>query len=104
MPKNWPAFDSEDLPEFLQYLEEQKVKDEQIVQFKITNKSMVNHIINEPIGSGDDFPQGSTYQIVALVKEAAVDLSIELDGENVIIWSRGEVAIFQDNGAATLAY
>ncbi|MEP6984691.1 MAG: hypothetical protein ABI970_03780 [Chloroflexota bacterium] len=69
MIKDWPRYDQEDLPRFVDYLESLMEKDEQVVRFEIINSSNDTYIIVEPVGMGDDFLAGSKYEVVALVKK-----------------------------------
>jgi len=103
MLTNWPRYDQEDLPRFVDYLESQLAKDEQIVQFEIINKSSASWITIEPVGNSDEFPVGSNYKIVALVRKNKSDLVIET-GETIVFVNAYNCAAVFNNGIATMAY
>jgi len=103
MLKDWPRYDQEDLPRFIDYLESQLAKDEQVVRITYINKSTVAYISIEPSGAGIDFPVDSQYEVVAFVSKNTPDLSIELRETDVVIWTSGAAAVF-NNGVATFAY
>ena len=96
-------YDQEDLPRFIEYLESQLEKDEQVVRFEIINSSGVPFISIEPTGASDEFPTGLKYEAVALVKKNKPDLTIEITQTHFTIWANNSAAVF-DKGVATLAY
>jgi len=97
-----PRYDQEDLPRFVDYLEGQLAKDEQVVRVEIINNSIATSISVEPTGVYDEFPVGSKYEVVALVRKSKSDLTVEI-GETYVIWANNCAAVF-DKGVATLAY
>ncbi len=103
MIKDWPRYDQEDLPRFVEYLESQLAKDEQVVRLEIINKSNATWISIEPVGNSDEFPAGSKYEVVALVRKNKPDLVIEMSETHVIVDSYNCAAVF-DKGVATQAY
>ena len=104
MLRDWPRGDQEDLPRFVEYLESLIMEDEQIVRLEIINKFNGNYISIEPSGAGDDLHANSQYELVAFVrKHVPDDMTIEFGETNIIIWTNGDAAVF-NNGVATLAY
>ena len=98
-----PRYDQEDLPRFVDYLEGQLEKDEQVVRFEIINSSGIPFISVEPTGASDEFPAGSKYEAVALIKKNKPDLTIEITQTHFTIWANNCAAVF-DKGVATLAF
>ena len=97
-----PCYDQEDLPRFVEYLESQLAKDEQVARLEIINSSSATYISIEATGVYDEFPVGSKYELVALVRKSKSDLTVEI-GETYVIWANNCAAVF-DKGVATLAY
>jgi hypothetical protein len=98
-----PRYDQEDLARFIDYLEGQLTKDEQVIRLEIINSSAATFISVEPTGAADEFPTGSRYEVVALVKKDKPYLIIETGETHVIVWANNCAAVF-DKGVATLAY
>ena len=99
MLKNWPQYDSEDLPRFVEYLESLIMEDEQIVRFEIINSSISTYISLEPTGISDKFPPGSKCEEVALVRKNMANLTIEAGKDHIIIYLMNTAAIFKDGVA-----
>jgi hypothetical protein len=97
-----PRYDQEDLPRFVEYLESQLAKDEQVVRLEIINKSSATYISVEATGASDEFPAGSKYEVVALVRKNEPNLTIEKGETHIIVYAYDIVWVF-NNGVATTA-
>ncbi|MBI1278868.1 MAG: hypothetical protein GC179_12130 [Anaerolineaceae bacterium] len=71
------------------------------MRLEIINKSNATWISVEPTGASDEFPAGSKYEVVALVKKDKPDLIIETGETHVIVWANNCAAVF-DKGVAIL--
>jgi hypothetical protein len=97
-----PRYDQEDLPRFVDYLENQLAKDEQVIRLEIINDSIATWISVEPTGASDEFPVGSKYEVVALIRKNEPNLTIKTGKTHIIVYAYDIVWVF-NNGVATMA-
>jgi len=101
---NWPQFNENDLATYLSMLEAKETEEYHIVRVKIENTLSIEMSIDiEPQGSGDVFPPGAIYEIVALGKKDTAPIHIMIVENRIAIASNGSAAIF-NNGIATMGY
>lgn len=96
-------YDEHDLNGFVEELKEDLKATQEIIRVKVKNaRSMNMSITIEPQGSGDDFPMGATYEVVAAGEKGKSILEFELRDDLLVVYVNGWGGIFE-NGAATMA-